>query len=209
MKVVFLGPPGAGKGTQAAQVSERLGIPQISTGDILRQAMRNQTPVGVQAKAYVDAGQLVPDEVVVALVRERLSAPDCANGFLLDGFPRTVPQAKALDGITALDAVVNLSMPDEAIVKRLSGRRVCPGCAAVYHISRLGGSTACEKCGQGLVQREDDKAETVEKRLEVYHQQTAPLEAYYEARGLVKTVDGGLPIAEGLNQILYALGAAL
>lgn len=206
MKLVFLGPPGAGKGTQAAMVSEKLGIPQISTGDILRSAMREETPVGLVAKGYVDKGELVPDSVVIEIVAERLEKQDCRRGFILDGFPRTLAQAEALAGFCSLDAVINLSMEDEAIVRRLSGRRVCASCGATYHDSRLGGATVCAKCGEALIQRKDDHPETVRNRLAVYHAQTAPLEAHYAKAGLMKTVDGALSLDEGLQAILDALG---
>jgi len=206
MKLVFLGPPGAGKGTQAALVSQRLGIPQISTGDILRAAMRDQTPIGLEAKGYVDKGELVPDSVVIQIVAERLAQPDCQEGFILDGFPRTLAQAETLSSACDLDAVINLSMDDEAIVRRLSGRRVCASCGATYHESRLQGRNTCEKCGQALIQRKDDQPDTVRNRLAVYHAQTAPLEGYYDRAGLLKTVDAALPLEEGLQAVLEALG---
>lgn len=207
MKLVFLGPPGAGKGTQAAMVSQRLNIPQISTGDILRAAMRNQTPIGLVAKGYVDKGELVPDHVVIQIVAERLTQPDCKDGFILDGFPRTLAQAEALSSACELDAVINLSMDDEAIVRRLSGRRVCASCGATYHVSRLEGRGTCEKCGEALIQRKDDDPDTIRNRLSVYHAQTAPLEGYYDRAGLLQTVDGALSPEEGLQAILEALGA--
>lgn len=206
MKLVFLGPPGAGKGTQAALVSERLNIPQISTGDILRAAMRDQTPIGLVAKGYVDKGELVPDSVVIQIVAERLKQHDCRDGFILDGFPRTLAQAEALSSACGLDAVINLSIDDEAIVRRLSGRRVCASCGATYHVSRLEGRETCEKCGEKLIQRKDDHPDTVRNRLSVYHAQTAPLEGYYERAGLLKTVDGALSLDEGFQAILKSLG---
>ena len=190
MKIVFLGPPGAGKGTQAKRVSEALAIPHISTGDILRAAIKAGTPVGLEAKRYVDGGHLVPDEVIIRIVQERLREPDAQKGFLFDGFPRTLPQAEELAGITALDIVVNIDVPDEALIDRISGRRVCGGCGATYHIDTLEGAEACHKCQTALIQREDDLPETVLNRLQVYHKQTAPLVAYYEEAGLLKTVDG-------------------
>ncbi|MEG0766755.1 MAG: adenylate kinase [Clostridia bacterium] len=205
MKVVFLGPPGVGKGTQAVRVCAALGIPQISTGDLLRMAMKTGTPVGLQARAFIDQGQLVPDEVVIALVRERLAAQDCRAGYVLDGFPRTVPQAEALSGITTLDAVINLVMEDEALIRRLSGRRVCLACNATYHVSRLT-SDVCAACGETLARRADDAPETVLKRLQVYHAQTAPLIDYYRAKGLVRDVSGALPLDEGFATIMKALG---
>lgn len=206
MNVVFLGPPGAGKGTQAVRVCERLGIPQISTGDILRKAIREQTETGLKAKSYIDQGLLVPDEVVIDIVRERLAMPDCQNGYILDGFPRTVPQAQALAGFARIDAVIDIEVSDEQLVARLSGRRVCPACGATFHVSSLGGRTDCDKCGAGLVQRDDDKAETVLNRLNVYHAQTAPLIDYYGSQGLLKTVDGSQPLDDCLAAILRALG---
>ena len=205
MNVIFLGPPGAGKGTQAVRVCERLGIPQISTGDILRRAMREQTPTGLAAKSYVDKGQLVPDSVVIDIVRERLAQEDCAGGYLLDGFPRTVPQAEALAGFAQIDAVVDIEVSDEKLIERLSGRRVCPACGGTYHVSHLKGDT-CEKCGGKLIQRDDDKAETVLSRLSVYHAQTAPLIDYYDARGLLRKVDGSAPMDDCFSAILSALG---
>ncbi len=206
MNVVFLGPPGAGKGTQAVRVCERLGIPQISTGDILRKAIREQTETGLKAKSYIDQGLLVPDEVVIDIVRERLAMPDCQNGYILDGFPRTVPQAQALAGFARIDAVIDIEVSDEQLVARLSGRRVCPACGATFHVSSLGGRTDCDKCGAGLVQRDDDKAETVLNRLNVYHAQTAPLIDYYGSQGLLKTVDGSQPLDDCFAAILRALG---
>ena len=206
MNVVFLGPPGAGKGTQAVRVCARLGIPQISTGDILRKAIREQTETGLKAKSYIDQGLLVPDEVVIDIVRERLAMPDCQNGYILDGFPRTVPQAQALSGFARIDAVIDIEVSDEQLVARLSGRRVCPACGATFHVSSLGGRTDCDKCGAGLVQRDDDKAETVLNRLNVYHAQTAPLIDYYGSQGLLKTVDGSQPLDDCFAAILRALG---
>ena len=205
MNVIFLGPPGAGKGTQAVRVCERLGIPQISTGDILRRAMREQTPTGLAAKSYVDKGQLVPDSVVIDIVRERLAQEDCAGGYLLDGFPRTVPQAEALAQFAHIDAVIDIDVSDEKLIERLSGRRVCPACGGTYHVSHLKGDT-CEKCGGKLIQRDDDKAETVLSRLSVYHAQTAPLIDYYDAKGLLRKVDGSAPMDDCFSAILSALG---
>lgn len=206
MNVIFLGPPGAGKGTQAVRVCERLGIPQISTGDILRRAMKDGTPTGLAAKAYVDKGELVPDSVVIDIVRERLAQADCANGYILDGFPRTVPQAEALAEFADIDAVIDIEVSDEKLTERLSGRRVCPSCGGTYHVSTLNGSMVCAKCGVGLVQRNDDKAETVLGRLKVYHAQTAPLIDYYAQRGLLKAVDGAQPMDACFAAILEALG---
>ena len=192
MNIIFLGPPGAGKGTQAQRVCSALNIPQISTGDILRRAIKEQTPTGVKAKAFIDAGKLVPDDVIIDIVKDRLAQPDCAGGYILDGFPRTVPQAEALEGIAAIDAVIELDVADEKLIERLSGRRVCLKCGATYHVSRLNGETRCAACGDTLIQRDDDKAETVLNRLTVYHNQTAPLVDFYRERGLLKVIDGAL-----------------
>ena len=207
MNVIFLGPPGAGKGTQAVRVCERLGIPQISTGDILRRAIKEQTPTGLAAKSYIDKGQLVPDSVVIDIVRERLAQSDCANGYVLDGFPRTVPQAQALATFADIDTVIDIEVSDEALTARLSGRRVCLACGGTYHISTLAGATTCAKCGAELIQRDDDKAETVLNRLKVYHAQTAPLIDFYTEKGLLKAVDGSKPMEECFGAILNALGA--
>lgn len=190
MNIIFLGPPGAGKGTQAQRVCAALNIPQISTGDILRRAMKEQTPTGLKAKAFVDAGQLVPDDVMIDIVRERLAQADCRQGYILDGFPRTTLQAEALEKIADIDAVIELDVADERLIERLSGRRVCLKCGATYHVSRLNGETKCAACGESLIQRDDDKAETVLNRLNVYHRQTAPLVDFYQARGKLRVVDG-------------------
>ena len=190
MNVIFLGPPGAGKGTQAQRICNALNIPQISTGDILRRAMKEETPTGLKAKQYVEAGKLVPDEVIIDIVRERLAMDDCQNGYILDGFPRTVPQAEALDTIAKIDVVVDLDVADEGLINRLSGRRVCLACGATYHVSRLNGETKCAACGEELIQRKDDSAETVLARLNVYHEQTAPLVDYYQKKGNLKVIDG-------------------
>ena len=206
MNVIFLGPPGAGKGTQAVRVCERLGIPQISTGDILRRAMKEGTPTGLAAKSYIDKGLLVPDEVVIAIVRERLAMEDCQKGYILDGFPRTVPQAEALAQFARIDAVIDIEVSDEKLTERLSGRRVCLNCGGTYHVSTLGGKTTCEKCGNELIQRNDDKAETVLSRLSVYHAQTAPLIDYYAKLGLNRTIDGAQPMEACFEAILCALG---
>ena len=206
MNVIFLGPPGAGKGTQAVRVCERLGIPQISTGDILRRAMKEGTPTGLAAKSYVDKGLLVPDEVVIAIVRERLAMEDCQKGYILDGFPRTVPQAEALAQFAKIDAVIDIEVSDEKLTERLSGRRVCLNCGGTYHVSTLGGKTTCAKCGNELIQRNDDKAETVLSRLSVYHAQTAPLIDYYAKLGLIRTIDGAQPMEACFEAILCALG---
>lgn len=207
MNIIFLGPPGAGKGTQAQKVCEALHIPQISTGDILRRSIAEKTQVGLEAKSYMDQGKLVPDSVVIAIVKERLAQNDAKNGYLLDGFPRTVPQAQALNEITSIDAVINIEVPDEKLVSRLSGRRVCLNCGATYHVSMLGDQTECSACGQPLVQRDDDKEETVRNRLKVYHDQTAPLVNFYAGEGKLKSVNGDRQMDLILKDILNLLGA--
>ncbi len=207
MNIIFLGPPGAGKGTHAQKICDALNIPQISTGDILRRAMKEGTETGKKAKSYIDAGQLVPDEVIIDIVKERLVMDDCRNGYILDGFPRTVPQAEALDTFATINSVIELDVKDEELVNRLSGRRVCLKCGATYHISMLGGKTTCDKCGEELIQRNDDKAETVLNRLKVYHDQTAPLIGYYEQKGLLKKIDGAQGMEKTTQAILEALGA--
>ena len=205
MNLVFLGPPGAGKGTQAAVVSQALNIPHISTGDMFRKAMREGTPTGLKAKAYIDNGQLVPDSVTIEMVAERLAEADCANGYLLDGFPRNLDQAKALEGISKLTAVVDIAVADEKLIARLSGRRVCPKCGGTYHISKLADEKKCPDCGGELIQRDDDNPATIANRLSVYHAQTSPLTEFYEAKGILKQVDGALPMEEVSSQILKAL----
>lgn len=189
-KLVFLGPPGAGKGTQAARVSEALGIPHISTGDIFRKEIREKSPLGVEAKSYIDAGGLVPDSVTIAMVQKRLAEPDCQKGFLLDGFPRTIAQAEALSGFGAPNCVIDIAVADEKLMARLTGRRVCPKCAGTYHVSTLGGATACPACGETLIQRADDKEETILSRLHAYHAQTQPLIGFYTEAGVLHTVNG-------------------
>lgn len=189
MKLIFLGPPGAGKGTQAAGVSAHLHVPHISTGDMFRAAIKNETPTGLEAKRYIDAGQLVPDSVTIAMVRERLAMDDCANGYLLDGFPRTVDQAKALDEISSPDAVVDIDVPDDRLLARLTGRRVCTKCSGTFHISKLADESVCPVCGGPVIQRDDDKPATISNRLKVYHEQTAPLIGYYSALGKLRRID--------------------
>ena len=205
MKLIFLGPPGAGKGTQALGVSSSLNIPHISTGDMFRSAIKNETPTGLEAKRYMDAGQLVPDSVVIAMVQERLAMSDCANGYLLDGFPRTVEQAEALQGISEPDAVVNIDVPDELLMDRLTGRRVCPKCAGTFHISKLADPTICPVCGDTLIHRNDDKPETIAKRLSVYHAQTAPLIGYYTDNGKIRNIAGDKKPEDVQKAILSAL----
>ena len=208
MNIIFLGPPGAGKGTQAQRVCDELKIPQISTGDILRRAIKEETPVGLKAKAYVESGKLVPDEILVEIIKDRLAQDDCKPGYILDGFPRTVPQAEALEKIAKIDVVVEIAVADEALVKRLSGRRVGLDCGATDHVSPLGGKTTCDKCGEELIQRKDDNPETVQNRLNVYHSQTAPLISFYQERGLLKTFDGMQDIDVVYQSIMDALRKA-
>lgn len=207
MNIIFLGPPGAGKGTQAQIVYQRLGIPQVSTGDMLRAAIAAGTEMGRKAKEYMDQGQLVPDEVVIGIVKDRLADPDCQKGYILDGFPRTVEQAKALSTFAKIDVAINLDVPDDVLVKRLSGRRVCPLCGAPYHVDRLNGETVCRADGTPLIQRDDDKAETVLNRLAVYHQKTAPLIDHYREAGLLKNIGGGLSLEEISEEIFRTLEA--
>lgn len=207
MNIIFLGPPGAGKGTQAQIVCQRLGIPQVSTGDMLRAAIAAGTEMGRKAKEYMDQGQLVPDEVVIGIVKDRLADPNCQKGYILDGFPRTVEQAKALSTFAKIDVAINLDVPDDVLVKRLSGRRVCPLCGAPYHVDRLNGETVCRADGTPLIQRDDDKAETVLNRLAVYHQKTAPLIDHYREAGLLKNIGGGLSLEEISEEIFRTLEA--
>ena len=207
MKLIFLGPPGAGKGTQAAIISREKAIPTISTGDMLRAAIKDGTPTGMKAKAFMDAGKLVPDEVIIGIVSERLAQPDCAKGYILDGVPRTIAQAEALEqaGIT-FDHVISIETDDSVITNRLVGRRVCPGCGATFHVTgnppKVEG--VCDHCGKELIQRKDDAAETIQNRLEVYHKETEPLKAFYEARGLLRKVEdtGGI---ESTNDLIMGI----
>ena len=193
MNLILLGAPGAGKGTQAEILCDRLNIPTISTGNMIREALKSGTEMGLKAKAFIEAGQLVPDEVVIGIVDERLRQDDCKNGFILDGFPRTIPQAEALDrmGIT-IDRVVDINVPDEVITRRVSGRRACLDCGSTYHIETKKPQVegVCDRCGSTLVQRKDDLPETVQERLHVYHAQTEPLRDYYAAAGKLLVVDG-------------------
>ncbi len=199
MKLILLGAPGAGKGTQATRISDKYNLPHISTGDILRKNIKEGTKLGVQAKSFIDAGQLVPDEVVINIVNDRLQQADCNNGYILDGFPRTVAQAEALDKVAKIDAVINIAVDASLIVNRITGRRMC-ACGESYHIS-MGIGDTCPKCGAKLYQRDDDKEETVKARMQVYDTQTAPLIDYYTAKNLVIDVDGGKPLNEVFEQI--------
>jgi len=214
MKIIMLGAPGAGKGTQAKMIAEKFGIPHISTGDIFRANIKNGTELGKKAKTYMDQGQLVPDELVVDLVIDRFKEPDCEKGYVLDGFPRTIPQAEALDAALAnigenVDFAIDVDVPDENIVRRMGGRRACVGCGATYHIvySPTAVEGKCDKCGEELIIRDDDKPETVLNRLEVYHNQTQPLIDFYNAKGILKSVDGTMDMNDVFNAIVDILGA--
>lgn len=214
MKIIMLGAPGAGKGTQAQMIADKYNIPHISTGDIFRANIKNGTELGKKAKEYMDKGLLVPDELTVELLLDRVAQDDCKNGYVLDGFPRTIPQADVLDKeLTKLgdrvDYAVNVDVPDENIVRRMSGRRACLKCGATYHIEHIPPKTegVCDKCGSELVQREDDKPETVMNRLKVYHDQTQPLIEYYENKNILKTVDGTKDMKEVFEDITSILGA--
>ena len=213
MKLIMLGAPGAGKGTQAKKIAEKYGIPHISTGDIFRANIKNGTELGKEAKKYMDQGLLVPDELTVDLVVDRINQEDCANGYVLDGFPRTIPQAEALDEALkslndSLDYAINVEVPDENIINRMSGRRACLSCGATYHIvyNKTKTEGICDKCGSELVLRDDDKPETVQKRLSVYHDQTQPLIDYYTKKGIIKEVDGTLDMEAVFNAIVDILG---
>ena len=208
MNLIFLGAPGAGKGTQAEVVSEALNIPQISTGNILREAAKNGTEYGLKAKAAMDAGALVSDDIVIGILKERIAEDDCKNGFILDGFPRTVPQAEALDKMNIkIDKVIEIHVPDETIKQRVSGRRVCQGCGASYHVeykpTKVEG--VCDKCGDKTIVRKDDQPEVVLDRLATYHEKTAPLKDYYSAKGKLKTVVGQDGIADTAKLTLEAI----
>ena len=201
MKLIFLGPPGAGKGTQATGVSTKLNVPHISTGDMFRSAIKNETKTGLEAKSYMDKGQLVPDSVVIDMVRERLAMSDCENGYLLDGFPRTVEQAEALETISSPDAVVNIAVADEKLLDRLTGRRVCGKCQGTFHISKIADEHVCPVCGGQMIQRDDDKPATISNRLKVYEEQTSPLIGYYSALGKLRRFDcAALPVIDGVNR---------
>ena len=204
MKIIFLGAPGSGKGTHATRIKTELGVPHISTGDIFRANIKGGTPLGLLAKSYIDKGALVPDDVVIKIVADRLGQEDCKGGFILDGFPRTISQAQALEEITPIDVVINLVVDDEAIVKRVAGRRMCR-CGETYNVAFLNGATTCAKCGGELYQREDDKEETVMSRLSVYHNETAPLIDYYAKKGILKNIDGAQGIEEVYQDILKVI----
>ena len=209
MKIIMLGAPGAGKGTQAEIISKKLNIPTISTGNILRAAVKNGTPVGLKAKEYMDAGKLVPDEVIIGIVAERLAEADCENGYILDGVPRTIAQAEAIEAAgIVFDNVISIEISDETIIDRMGGRRACVGCGATYHVvsapSKEEGK--CDKCGSELVLRDDDKPETVKNRLEVYHNETEPLKDFYKARGVLKSVDNQSTIEATTKVVEAALG---
>ena len=208
MKLILLGAPGAGKGTQAEVLCQKLGIPTISTGNMLRTAIQEGTPVGLQAKSFMDAGKLVPDEVIIQIVAQRIAQPDCAAGFILDGVPRTIAQAEALDAAgVRFDRVLSLEITDQEIEERMSGRQVCSKCGASFHIHArpTKAEGVCDNCGGPVVQRDDDKPETVRHRLEVYHQQTEPLKGFYEARGVLKMVANQPTIPATTEVILAAL----
>ena len=199
MNLILLGAPGAGKGTQAEKICEKLSIPAISTGNMLREAMANGTEMGLKAKSFIDAGKLVPDEVVIGIIDERLKQDDCKNGFILDGFPRTIPQAEALDEMgVRIDKVIDIEVPDEKIASRLSGRRVCLKCGATYHTEFKKPKTEgiCDACGDTLVQRKDDMPETVLDRLKTYHEQTEQMKGYYEKKGILRVVEGQEEVAD-------------
>ena len=209
MRLILLGAPGAGKGTQAEIIASKLSVPTISTGNILREAIKNGTPTGLKAKDFMDRGMLVPDEVIIGIVRERLTQPDCANGYILDGVPRTIPQAQALaDQGVEIDRVVSIEIADEVIEARMTGRRVCGTCGASYHITANPPKTEgiCNACGSELVIRKDDKPETVRHRLEVYHAETEALKGFYERLGKLRLVEGDQPIEDATRDIMAALG---
>ncbi len=210
MNIILLGAPGAGKGTQAEVISDRLGIPTISTGNIIREALKTGTEMGLKAKSYMEAGQLVPDEVVIGIIKERLAEDDCRNGFILDGFPRTIPQAEALDKMgIVINKVIDIEVTDEAIIKRMSGRRVCEKCGASYHMEyKLPQKEGvCDKCAGALVQRKDDHPDTVKARLEVYHKETEPLKDYYEKQNKLSVVEGQDTVEHTTSLILQAVEA--
>lgn len=212
MKIIMLGAPGAGKGTQAKRISAEFSIPHISTGDIFRANIKEGTELGIKAKSYMDKGELVPDEITIGMLIDRLHSEDCKNGYVLDGFPRTIPQAESLTKALAeldekIDYAIDVDVKDEVIIDRMSGRRACLGCGATYHIVNIPPAVEniCDTCGKELVLREDDKAETVKKRLDVYHLQTQPLVDYYKEQGILKTVDGAKHFNETFEEVMYIL----
>lgn len=214
MKIIMLGAPGAGKGTQAKMIADQYQVPHISTGDIFRANIKNGTELGMEAKKYMDQGQLVPDELTVKILLDRVAQPDCGNGYVLDGFPRTIPQAEVLDRALTeigdkIDYAIDVDVPDENIVGRMSGRRACVGCGATYHIVHAPTKEEgiCDRCGESLILRDDDKPETVLNRLNVYHEQTQPLIEYYSNKNILKSVDGTLPMNEVFQAIVAILGA--
>ncbi|WP_334104725.1 adenylate kinase [Muricomes intestini] len=213
MKIVMLGAPGAGKGTQAKKIAEKYKVPHISTGDIFRANIKDQTELGQKAKTYMDQGLLVPDELVVDLVVDRVNQPDCDSGYILDGFPRTIPQAEALDKALEelgqrVDYAIDVEVPDENIVRRMLGRRACVDCGATYHMvyAPTKKEGVCDRCGGSLILRDDDKPETVKKRLDVYHEQTQPLIDYYKSAGILKEIDGTIDIEDVFSEIVKILG---
>lgn len=207
MKLMFLGPPGAGKGTQAQVLAAKLGIPHISTGDMLREEVRNLTPLGKEAKKYMDAGEYVPDDVIIAMVKERVGKPDAKKGFILDGFPRTSAQAQTLDSFASLDAVMNIKVADDILIKRISGRRACRGCNATFDI-KMSEKGKCPKCGGEIYTRDDDKEETVKKRISVYNEKTQPLIDYYARKGILHDIDGDRDIDDITAEIIAILNKA-
>ena len=213
MKIIMLGAPGAGKGTQAKMIADKYGVPHVSTGDIFRANIKNGTELGMEAKKYMDQGLLVPDELTVKILLDRVSQPDCKNGYVLDGFPRTLPQAEVLDKALAelgesIDYAIDVDVPDENIVKRMSGRRACVSCGATYHVVHVPPKKEgiCDRCGSELILRDDDKPETVKNRLDVYHKQTQPLIDFYTKKGVLKTVDGTVDMQDVFKAIVAILG---
>ncbi len=208
MNLVLLGAPGAGKGTQAEVICDKLSIPAISTGNLLRENVKNGTEAGLKAKEYMDAGALVPDDIVIGMLKERIAQDDCKNGFILDGFPRSIPQAEALETMgVEIDKVISIEVGDDEIIRRMSGRRVCPSCGASYHVTdkKPAKENVCDKCGDTLTTRKDDVAETVKSRLEVYHDQTEPLKSFYESRGKLSVVVGQKDVNDTIKLTLKAL----
>lgn len=213
MKIIMLGAPGAGKGTQAKMIADKYGVPHVSTGDIFRANIKNGTELGMETKKYMDQGLLVPDELTVKILLDRVSQPDCKNGYVLDGFPRTIPQAEVLDKALAelgesIDYAIDVDVPDENIVKRMSGRRACVSCGATYHVVHVPPKKEgiCDRCGSELILRDDDKPETVKNRLDVYHKQTQPLIDFYTKKGVLKTVDGTVDMQDVFKAIVAILG---